>query len=74
MTSAPCTWRVFNKNSKMAAKVPTKAARKGSPKRRQQWETTSMIDAIDGVKASGKGLRQAAREYGVAVASLKWSI
>ena len=40
-------------------------------KERQQWSLEAMTEAMKAVKLKKKGLREAAREYGVPVATLK---
>ena len=39
--------------------------------KRLQWSIESMCEAVKAVKIEGKGLRQAAREYDVPIATLK---
>jgi len=38
---------------------------------RKQWDLESMIRAVSAVQVEGKALREASREYGVPVATLK---
>ena len=47
------------------------AVESSNEKKCLQWDLKSMSEAIDAVKVREKGLRQAAREFGVPVTSLK---
>ena len=47
------------------------AVESNNEKKCLQWDLKSMSEAIDAVKVREKGLRQAAREFGLPVTSLK---